>query len=71
MKKYNNPNGANEQKNIKASDEAVINQGQGPELQTEEKRFREQNKGLTPLGDLDGQKNKVERSEDHESVGAE
>ncbi len=50
MKKYNNPNGANEQKNVKASDQPVINQGQGPEFQTEEKRFREQNKGMTPLG---------------------
>ena len=71
MKKYSNPNGANEQKNIKSSGEDSINQGQGPEFQTEEKNFRRRNKGMTPLGDTEGQKNKVTRTEDHESVGGE
>ena len=71
MKKYNNPNGANEQKNVKASDASTINQGQGPELQTEDKHIRERNEGMTPLGNLGGQKDKVTRTEDHESVGGE
>jgi hypothetical protein len=70
MKKYNNPSGANEKKNRKAEEEGV-NQGQGPEFQTEDKTFREKNVAVTPLGDLEGIKNKAERTEDQENVGKE
>jgi hypothetical protein len=71
MKKFNNPNGANEQKNTKASRKS-INQGQGPEFQTEDKTFRERiAKDTTPLGDIEGLENKATRTQDHENVGGE